>query len=72
MVVAPIGTSFITFTQSVGSGGSVNCYTNSNLNAGSYVVNIIGKINAVQTWSQSTSFIITVIGNCDYSVGYSI
>ncbi len=72
MVVTPIGTSFITFTQSIGSDGSVFCYTNSNLNAGSYVVNIIGKINAVQTWSQRTSFIITVIGNCDYSVGYSI
>ena len=56
----------------MGNDGTVTSYTNSNLNAGSYVVNIIGKINAVQTWSQSTSFIVTVIGTCDYSVGYNI
>jgi hypothetical protein len=48
------------------------CYTNSNLNVGSYVVSMIGQINAVQTWSHTASFVITVIGTCDYSVGYSI
>jgi hypothetical protein len=72
MVVTPANTSFITFTQSVGSDGTVTGYTNSNLKAGSYVVKIIGEINAVQTWSESTSFIVTVIGSCDYSVGYRI
>jgi hypothetical protein len=54
MVVTPANTSFITFTHSVGSNGTVTCYTNSNLKVGSYFVNIKVEINAVQTWSQST------------------
>jgi hypothetical protein len=57
-------TTFINFVTSSGNAGTVSFYTTSNTKVDTYTITIIGKIYAKSTWSQSTSFTLTVIGSC--------
>jgi hypothetical protein len=66
MSVSP-SVSFITFTRSKSYAGSVTIYTASNMWADSYIITIIGEIQALQTSTYFVSFTLTVEGTCKYS-----
>jgi uncharacterized membrane protein len=57
-------TTFITFSTNTGNAGVVSIYTTSNTMVGTYNIKITGSIAAASSWTQSTSFTLTVIESC--------
>jgi hypothetical protein len=68
MIVAPstidLSTTFITFIPST---RTVEWVTTDIGQVGIYTINVTGKITSATTWTQSTSFTLTVTGSCLYS-----
>ena len=65
MTVTPattgLPTNFITFTPST---RTVEWVTTNIAQVGAYTITVIGKINSLSIWTQSTSFTLTVAGSC--------
>lgn len=59
-----LDTSIITFNNLT---RVVSWQTNSNLNAGIYIITVTGTLSAATVWTQSTSFSLNITFSCLYS-----